>query len=182
MTDWFNTWINERNDLSKKSIIVTNRFRFPGYVDSTRDLDDVCYISISASLECATEYFHDAEEAAHYLPDGHNTLNLNFDDITKDFTFRNEQGKEITYHAISMEQAREIIDFVDENKGKHIIIHCRAGQSRSVGAARAIMDCYPDVYAENNFNLIHTLKTPNPDVLAKVKRAFYEKYGLFEEN
>ena len=182
MTDWFDRWIDERNNLPQKSIIVTNRFRFPGYAERTSNLDDICYISISASDECALEHFYDMEEASHYLPDDDNVLNLNFDDITEDFTFKNEFDEDITYHAISMKQAKQIIDFVDRNKDKHIIVHCRAGQSRSVAVARAIIDCYPDCYAENEFNLVHPLKTPNPDVLAKVKRAFYEKNGFFNEN
>lgn len=182
MKDWFDNWLLCRNTLPKSSIIVTNRWRFQEYADKAKDLSDIVFISISASKECAFDHFLDITEADHYLPESNRVLNLNFDDITEDFTFKNECGEDITYHAISMSQAKQIIDFVDNNKRKHIILHCRAGKSRSVGVARAIFDCYSEFYEENKYNEHHPIDTPNPDVLSKVKRAFYEKNHMFQEN
>lgn len=182
MDEWFYRWIEKRNQFPKSSIIVTNKWKFGTFADMTKGLGDVVYISISASEECALEHFYDMTEANHYLPDADNVLNLNFDDITEDFTFKNEFGEDVTYHAISPEQARKIIDFVDDNIGKHIIIHCRAGKSRSQGVCRAIYDCYGDKYEPNEFNLVNPCDTPNPDVLSKVKRSFYEKNGIFQDN
>jgi predicted protein tyrosine phosphatase len=177
MYEWFNDWVANRNNSEKKSIIVVNRRVFPIIADLTKDCDDVAYISISASEECALEHFYDVTEAHHYLPDADNVLNLNFDDITEDFTFKNEFGEDVTYHAISEEQAKQVIDFVDKNLGKHLIIHCRAGQSRSAACGVAIECCYGDIYKIEEHN---TCDTPNPDVLAKVKRAFYVKNNIFQ--
>jgi predicted protein tyrosine phosphatase len=184
MNEWFYDWIRCRNLFPKRSVIVTNRQTFPTFVDmcNTAHLKDVAYISISASKDCAIEYFHDISEADHYLPDSDNVLNLNFDDITQDFTFKNECGKDVTYHAISEKQAKLTIEFIEKNIGKNIIIHCRAGKSRSQAICRAIYDCYGNVYEPNKFNSHNPCETQNPDVLAKIKRAFYEKNGMFQEN
>lgn len=182
MYEWFGDWLKERNSLDKKSIIVCNRWTFQTFADLSKGNDDIAYISISASKECASEYFLDLSEADHYLSDADNVLNLNFDDITEDFTFKNEKGEDVTYHAISEEQAERVIDFVGNNIGKHFIVHCRAGKSRSQAVCRAIYDCYDDVYEPNKFNKYNPCNTPNPDVLAKVKRAFYKKNGFFKDN
>ena len=184
MNEWFYDWIRCRNLFPKRSVIVTNRRTFPMFVDMCKaaHLNDVAYISISASKECALEHFYDMSEVDHYLPDADNVLNLNFDDITEDFTFKNVFGEDVTYHAMSEEQAQQTIEFIEKNKINNIIIHCRAGQSRSQAICRAIYDCYGDVYEPNRFNTYNPCETPNPDVLAKVKRAYYEKYGLFQEN
>lgn len=32
------------------------------------------------------------------------------------------------------------------------------------------------------YNLVNPCDTPNPDVLSKVKRTFYEKNGIFQDN
>lgn len=181
MNEWFQEWVNVRNDFPKKSVIVTNKWGFIAFADMTKNCDDIAYISISASEECALEHFYDLTEKDHYLPDADNVLNLNFDDITEDFTFKNVFDEDVTYHAISSEQAAQIIDFVDNNIGKHFIIHCRAGHSRSQAVCRAIYDCYSEVFEPNRFNEYNPCNTPNPDVLSKVKRAFYNKKGLFQE-
>ena len=179
---WFKDWLIERNDFAKKSVIVCNKRIFPIFADLSKNFNDIAYISISASEECALEHFYDLSEKEHYLEDSDNVLNLNFDDITEDFTFKNMFGEDVTYHTISEEQARQVIDFVDNNLGKHFIVHCRAGKSRSQAVCRAIYDCYGDIYEPNKFNRYNPCNTPNPDVLAKVKRAFYDKNEIFKEN
>lgn len=180
MLEWINDWIEHRNDYSQKSVLVFNRRTFETAADITRGLDDVAYISISASEECAKEFFHDITEKDHYLKSADNVLNLEFDDITEDFTFTSETGKEVTYHTISEQQAEQVIDFVENNLNKHIILHCRAGKSRSAAVAVAITTLFPDNYAFNVYNRHNQCSTPNPDVLAKVKRAFYKKNGMFQ--
>lgn len=166
MYEWFKDWLTTRNNFDKKSIIVCNRMVFMMFADLSKYCNDIAYISISASEKCAMEFFHDFSETKHYLPDSNNVLNLNFDDVTEDDI----------YPAISEEQATQIIDFVDRNLGKHLIIHCRAGKSRSAACGAAIEACYGDTYKIEPHN---PCNTPNPDVLAKVKRAFYEKNGFF---
>ncbi len=42
------------------------------------------------------------------------------------------------YETISAEQAKELVDFIKDNRDRTFIIHCDAGQSRSAGVALAI--------------------------------------------
>ena len=120
--EWINNWIENRNNDEYKSIIVTNKFRFPEIVEQTRHLDDVAYISISATEDCVKGFFlGDEKEMEHYLPDANNVLNLNFDDITED-SFR-EAAHEIhmgerfaagRYHSICGRFRRALRDAASE--------------------------------------------------------------------
>lgn len=175
----FENWIKDRNVFGKKTIIVVNRWDFNNCVDMTINLHDIAYISISASEDCAKYFLNDITEASHYLQNSQNVLNLNFDDVTEDIVTKNEDGKLVIYNAITDGQAKQIIDFVDNNLDKHIIIHCRAGKSRSQGVARSIYDCYSDNYAVCQYNIYNPCITPNPDVVSKIKRAFYNKNSIF---
>jgi len=185
--EWIYNWIKERNIDDYKTIIVANKFIFPNIVDETIDLKDIAYISISATDDCVKGYFMgDEEEAGHYLPDSDNVLNLNFDDITEDFVQSLPNGEIVTYKTITEEQANAIIDFVEKNLDKHLIIHCRAGKSRSIGVASAIANLYGEVYRHfpigQNFKN-NQFDTPNIEVVTKIKRAFYKKHPeLFFES
>lgn len=44
--------------------------------------------------------------------------------------------------AMSDEQAKEIVDFVEKHKGLDVIVQCPAGQSRSRGIAAALTNVY----------------------------------------
>jgi predicted protein tyrosine phosphatase len=181
--EWINNWIENRNNDEYKTIIVTNKFRFPEIAEQTQHLDDVAYISISATEDCVKGFFlGDEKEMEHYLPDANNVLNLNFDDITEDFDQELPNGEIVTYKTITSGQAEQVIDFVENNIDKHLIIHCRAGKSRSIGVATAIACCYGDVY--KNFPKEQTFTntpndTPNIEVVSKIKRAFFKKHNLF---
>ena len=70
-----------------------------------------------------------------------NVLNLEFDDVTEDTEFNGHLLK-----AMTEEQAQKCVDFIENNIGKHIYIHCRAGISRSGAIAKFIVE----FYNENN--------------------------------
>ena len=177
---FIDSWIKDRNTFDKKTVIVVNRWNFEKCVELTKDLNDIAYISISATDDCARVILKDIEETTHYLKNGNNVLNLNFDDITEDVEYKTEENEVVTFKAITQEQARQLVDFVESNLGKHFIIHCRAGHSRSQGVARAIYDLYSDKYEICDYNSLNPCKTPNIDVVSKIKREFYKKHNFFE--
>ena len=128
---------------------------------------DIAFISIIGSPECQKYYL--GEEEKHWFKQSHpNVLNLAFDDIPRDQI----EWKGHVFYGLKEEQAREIVEFVKANLGKDFWIHCRAGQSRSQGIVRYILDCYPE-YAWKT-RLDTPCDTPNIDVVAKLKREYWE--------
>ena len=178
--EYIPNWIRNMNTFDKKTVIVVNRWHFNKCVELTKDLSDIAYISISATDDCARVILNDIEETTHYLKNSHNVLNLNFDDITEDIIYKTDNDETVTFKAMTPEQARQVIDFVENNLDKHFIIHCRAGRSRSQGVARAIYDLYGDIYEVCDYNLVNPCNTPNMDVVSKIKREFYNKHKIFE--
>jgi len=75
-------------------------------------------------------------------PDWYKVFRTNFWDVTR----RLEQGISLAGHPaiaidpISPEQAREMATFIKENEDCTILIHCRAGISRSAAVARVLME------------------------------------------
>lgn len=107
-------------------------------------LDTAVFISIEATEECA-KYWLEVEKKdfdnEHILPDGPHVLNLNFDDITDPVEHEGH-----TFEPMSFDDAVRVIDFIDSNPGLDVVIHCKAGMSRSQGVASGILDNYKDLY------------------------------------
>lgn len=175
-------WLKHRNTFDKKTIIVVNKFVFPDCFNRSFSCPDIAYISISATLDCAENFFNDLNEADHYLPYSDNVLNLNFDDVTEDIQNTGDNGRLYTYKAMTKIIATRVINFIEKNKNKHLLIHCRAGKSRSQGIARAIYDLYPDNYMVCEYNKLNPCETPNYDVVTKLKNAYREYMERKEEN
>lgn len=57
-------WIKDRNSFEKETVIVTNRWDFNTWVDMTFKLNDVAYISISATPVCARVIIKDKDETS----------------------------------------------------------------------------------------------------------------------
>jgi len=68
-------------------------------------------------------------------------LSLVFDDITPEDKLNNPS---VDYVLFDYNQAKEISDFLDFNKGKFkdVMVHCDFGQSRSCAVGAAIVDCF----------------------------------------
>ena len=167
---WFTKWLSKRAELPAKSVIVTDFLTFRDMADATTEDDDIAYISI-----CDTFYIEDDEKwmNVHYLPSSPDVLNLDFDDVSEDCEILCDDGKRlIDIKAITREQGQKIADFVDSLNGKHIIVHCHAGVSRSQGVAKAIWAERFDVYSPNEFNEFNPCLTPNYRVVAEVRRGF----------
>ena len=154
--------------MESKELLCFSHFWFDefckkkGYDDSNVP-NNIAFISITGTKECQDYYLEEKEE--HWFKESHpNVLNVEFDDLPCDFY----DWKGHRFFGLSMEQAKDIVDFIERNLGKNFWIHCRAGQSRSQGIVRFILDCYPDyewITSKDN-----PCDTPNIDVVAKLKR------------
>ena len=136
---------------------------------------DVAFISIVGSKECQ-EYYLGEEETHYFSQSSPTVLNLGFDDIPRDSIV----WKGHTFYGLNMEQAREIVEFIKNNIGKDFWIHFRAGQSRSQGIVRYVLDCYPDIVWKTRID--NPCETPNIDVVAKLKRIYWEDVLESDQN
>lgn len=135
--------------------------------------EDAIFISITGTPECQNYYIE--EEEFHWfkkeIPG--KILNLEFDDIPDSET----TWKGHKFIGITPGQAEEIINLIEENPGKDIHVHCRAGKSRSQGVVRFILDMYPN--REYKTRPDNPCVSPNMYVVRTLKRAYYQKHGLF---
>lgn len=166
-------WKEHRNNSDKRNAFAVNRYIFPQIADMLSDCEDIAYISICETEDCV-EYNHE-EDNSHYLLSGENILNLEFDDIEYDIE---QDGYH--FHAISNKQAEQIYSFIEKHLDKHIICHCRAGHSRSIGVVKYILDIYPDYYEYCEINALNPIATPNYSVVTKLKQQ-YRKYNQINE-
>lgn len=140
--------------------------------------EDSAFISIIGTEECRKYYLED--ETGHWFKESHpNVLNLEFDDITEDMMWKGRQFK-----AMTKDHAKEVIEFIENNKNKNFYVHCKAGISRSGAISRFIYDFYnkDGVYSDIDFEKYNSYTRPNNHILILLKRCFYEKYGLFVDN
>jgi rhodanese-related sulfurtransferase len=133
---------------------------------------DYAFISIIGTQDCLKHI--NEEDTTHYFKKQHdNVLNLAFDDVDEDFELEGYKIK-----AITDEQAKAIVDFVERNKEKKFLVHCRAGQSRSVAIVNFIYTYYRDLHTDVNYKF----DTMNHCVNRKLNKAFREKNNNFFEN
>ena len=114
---------------------------------------DFAVVSICCNPEVATRVLHDGDP--HYFKEDHeNVLNVEFDDITRDveyFEMRDDgdHSEPLVARGITRETAEEIVKFIDAHKDMDIMVHCRAGKSRSQAVTRYVLDFYPS-HSETN--------------------------------
>lgn len=139
---------------------------------------DKAFIQIIGTPDSLKKYLE--EDTKHYFSncDANNVLNLVFDDVNEDeFVYGS-----VKFLGLTEQQAEQIVDFIEEHKGKNFYISCRAGKSRSQAVTRYILDIYGEEYGYNEKESCrkdNPCKTPNINVLTKLKRAYYKKFGLF---
>ena len=118
------------------------------------------YISICGTIDSGEKHKLD--------PDFFNVLNLDFDDIgEEEIPWGNYVLK-----GISDSDAEAVVKFIEKNKDKNFMIHCRAGQSRSQAIIRYVLDFYGGE-DEWEINKDNPPITPNQFVLSKFKRSYY---------
>lgn len=160
-------WKEKRNDYPRKSVIVVPRRLFKETYDLLSDCDDIAFISIE-NIEDVIWGKTTYRPNLHLVPSSDKVLNVDFDDVEE--SGEDEDGNK--WKAIDDNDADLIAKFVSDNFGKHFVIHCTAGRSRSQGVRRAILDFFPDKYGENEYTLVNPCITPNYAVVAAVKRPF----------
>lgn len=168
-----NTWIPHRNDNGFRSVFALSKHLFPYVVDTLSSCHDIAYISIESSNGCAL--YNRYTDNSHYLQPSDRTLNVEFDDVMEDMTINGNDFK-----AISDEDSMNIVRFIMSNMGRHFVVHCRAGKSRSQAVCRFILDTFHDVYAEGDINSYNPCVSYNMSVYEKLRdhylswRTFYE--------
>ena len=134
------------------------------------------FISIIGTHECL-KYWLDEEDTKHYFKDHPNVLNLDFDDISRDVSYKGHIFKTIT-----MEQAEATVDFIENmiKKGvEGMKIHCRAGFSRS----RAIAEFVYRYCMENNIEVKYDDRNDyntilNHGILRRLNHAYWKKHKI----
>lgn len=145
--------------------------------DNVELLNDKAFISIIGTDNCLKHYLE--EEAYHWFKQNHsNVLNIEFDDISRE---ENVFYKGYELKSLDLSLSERCLDFIEANIGKTFIIHCRAGKSRSQAFYRFIVDCYSDIYNNDCGNKNNPCITPNQHVVRMLKRAYYNKHGMFQE-
>ena len=135
--------------------------------DNVENDKEHAYISIIGTKECL-KYYLEEEDTTHWFKDNHpNVINLDFDDITKDEI----EWEGHIFKGFSGEQAQQLFDFIENNKDKSFIIHCRAGMSRSQGVGNFINDFYKGEFESDTL-----LPHPNKEVYRKLSKCYYKKY------
>lgn len=136
---------------------------------------DKAFISIIGTPQCIEHYLH-SEDTHWFKNNCHNVLNLEFDDIDEE----SKDWKGQTFYGITEEQAKQCVEFIEQNRGKNFYIHCRAGKSRSQGICRYILDMYGKEYGYDETKSCrkdNPCLTPNIRVVSMLKREFYKING-----
>lgn len=142
---------------------------------NVEDEPDKAFISIICTPECQ-KYYLEENEFHWFKNNNHNVLNLEFDDIDGDTI----EWKGHTFYGITEEQSKQLVDFIENNKGKNFYIHCKAGKSRSQGVCRYILDVYGDKYGYDqklSCRKENPCTNPNQRVVRMLKREYYKQLG-----
>ena len=183
--------LNKQYQEEKKSpeVYVFNHADFDAYcIDNgindrnVEEFKDQAFISIIGTPEIL-EYYLKEPNTNHWFDRNHpNVLNLEFDDVSNDrvFDYKDNRGQLMSLHAFTMnqKQAKECVDFIENNLGKNFRIHCLAGKSRSQAIGRFLLDCYEE-YKDAKENPNNPCVTFNPGILATLKREFYKRNKMF---
>jgi hypothetical protein len=162
---------------------MKNKVKVYGKEDFKRIVNDIdltkeAVISIECSAECAKYWLEEEKgdtDNLHLLPSGPSVLNLDFDDIEGP---GDKYYKGHWFRSFKEIDAFDILKFIRENKGKDLIIHCKAGKSRSKAIGQFILEFMGDEYEDGNPN------NPidgscNGGVLLKLKSIFYSINHLY---
>ena len=110
------------------------------------------------------------------MPDSEHVLNVEFDDIATD-TETMEDGTII--RGMDDETADKIVAFIDKYAGHDIIVHCKAGKSRSQAVVTYVLDHYPELYKKSRINIMNppVFYMVNQHAKQKLREA-YERFNL----
>ena len=120
------------------------------------------------------------ENECHVCKDADNVLNLNFDDADpisyglseyiQFYSYNISGEKSITLKFFNNEMAKQVVEFIEDNKDKNFYIHCSAGISRSQAFVKYIKNVYDFINWETNPN--NPCLYPNGFVFQKLMQAY----------
>lgn len=125
------------------------------------------FISICCSPICKEYWCNKYNETDdHFFKQNHhNVINLDFDDVEENGIYEN-----VECFTINSTQAYDLYNFIENNKDKNFIIHCRAGKSRSRAIGVYIIEHYGH---EANLSYGNDLSDRgNCSVISALKRMF----------
>lgn len=127
---------------------------------------NACFISINETLQ-------DHPDVTPYFSEERSNLKvIFFDDIEEDLPIMHK-GKRVVIKAFTIEQAKELVDFIEKNKDKKFFhVHCAAGVSRSGAVATFINNYFELDYMQFRINNPHIF--PNGLVLSLLNRIVRE--------
>lgn len=161
-----------------KSVTVISKTKFDAYCKESNifdynvdNIDAYAFISICTSLTCRSYYYDKfGEDDFHYFKDDHhNVINLDFDDVEEDGIYQ-----DIPCLAINEKQAIKLVDFIEKNKNRNFVVHCRAGKSRSRAIGLYIVENYDhmpiflygnDLSERGNIAVLSSLNKVNKSIL-----------------
>ena len=155
---------------------ILNKKNFDWLMEHSKVTDEnvekcntICLISINDS--CGTI------EVPYFKQNHKNVLVLFFDDVVKDtwVSMNPEDKVGLTAKKFTVEQGKQIIDFIKKNKDcTECIVHCAAGISRSGAVGEFINDIYGEDYFA--FKARHPWIHPNVEVKSILKKLWYDEH------
>lgn len=155
-----------------------SQMRANGLNDSNVDsASDLSFISIIGTKECLEFWLKEAD-TEHYFNGVHNNvLNLEFDDLSRDFEYKGHLFK-----AFSMTQAESAVDFIEKSINEGVTkfyVHCRAGVSRSRAFCEVITRICEDKGIDVDYEERDVFSNKlNFDVLRKLMNAYWKKHKI----
>ena len=132
--------------------------------------EDSAFISICCLPEIKKGYLEAVKKETdeHWFKENHeNVLNVDFDDILMEKA-ETEYG---TAYGMTDEDAKKIIEFIDNNKDKkNWYLYCRSGRSRSVATGMFIKK-----YLNEKYNINVRVRTPIHGVMG-MNGYMFDKY------
>ena len=116
----------------------------------------------------------DTSGRSHFKTNHDNVLVMKFDDLTDTEWDRIAPATQKGLNLFNEKHAKQIVDFLEKNKGKdYCMVHCAAGVSRSGAVGTFINDFYSKV---DYFTFMSRNKyvKPNAYVLTTLKKVYYE--------
>ena len=115
-----------------------------------------------------------------YFENKENVLVLYFDDVEQDLETK-LNGKPVTAKAFTLEQGRQVLDFIEKHKDKKTcIVHCAAGISRSGAVGTFVNDYFAGDYFK--FKQDNPYIHPNGIVLKHLRQALSDKNDVIGQH
>ena len=159
------------SEQKRNKLIVQNREDFEDYVAKNGIEPDKAYIDIYSGPNgqpVVKEHFD-------------NVISLDFDDFPADIVFKGN-----SYHpnnpTITMDQAKELVDFIEKYRGRDFVIHCDAGVSRSQQVGRYIQSIDPYGYEYDEKESSHCQHFFGTVVLSRLLEVHERWYPRFNIN